>query len=168
MSRHRASPPHVTRPPAGFPSVRIGIVASRFNDEIVESLLRGCLETLEMAAVPEEGRILLRVPGAWELPWAVQALARRHRPDAVIALGAIIRGETDHYRHLARAVTDGLMTVGLNEQIPVILGVLTTDTWEQALERCGGRGGHKGVESADAALEMVGLRQQIQTDPSRT
>ncbi len=168
MSRRRASPPHVTRPAAGFLAARIGIVASRFNAEIVESLLRGCIETLKTAGLPEAGHLLLRVPGAWELPWAVQTLARRYHPDAVIVLGAIIRGETDHYRHLARAVTDGLMTVGLHENVPVILGLLTTDTWEQALERSGGKAGHKGVESADAALEMVGLRHQVQMDPSRT
>jgi 6,7-dimethyl-8-ribityllumazine synthase len=148
--------------------VRIGIVASRFNEGIVESLLGGCLGTLEVAGLKEERRILIRVPGAWELPWAAQALVRRYRPDAVIALGAVIRGETDHYRHLARAVTDGLMTVGLDENVPVILGLLTTDTWEQALERSGGKAGHKGIESAEAALVMMALREQVRSDSSRT
>jgi 6,7-dimethyl-8-ribityllumazine synthase len=162
MSRDQPSPVPVDRALCG--KLRIGIVASRFHAEIVDRLLAGCLDALDRAGLEASGRILIRVPGAWELPWAVQALAGSGNYDAVIALGAVIRGETDHHAHLARECLRGLMDVSLRSATPITLGVLTTDTVEAARERAGGRAGHQGVEAALAAVELAAMRHRLHED----
>lgn len=162
MSRHSAPPLPVDR--ARVARLQIGVVASRFNVEVVDRLVDGCLLALDQAGQESRCRTLIRVPGAWELPWAVQALAGSGTYDAIVALGAVIRGETDHYAHLARSCVQGLMDVNLRSATPVALGVLTTDTLEAARERAGGRRGNKGEEAAHAALEMAALRQRLHED----
>ncbi|MHB1543568.1 MAG: 6,7-dimethyl-8-ribityllumazine synthase [Gammaproteobacteria bacterium] len=159
MSRSTLSPAPIHRAVCG--TLRIGIVASRFHAEIVDRLVSGCLDALDQAGQDASCRTLIRVPGAWELPWMVQALAGSGTYDAIVALGAVIRGETDHYAHIARECIRGLMDVNLRGATPIALGVLTTDTVESARERVGGRAGHKGVEAAAAAIEMATLRRRL-------
>lgn len=138
-------------------SLRIVIVASRYNPEAVDGLVAGAEEALRRSAYREASCRTVRVPGAWELPWAVLHVARGRQADAVVALGAVIRGETDHHRHLARAVSDGLMRVMLETGIPVGFGLLTTDDEAQALARSGPET-NKGAEAMEAALALLDLR----------
>ncbi len=162
MSRASPQPDPANR--AVSRSLRIGIVASRFNGEIVDRLLDGCLDALDRAGQQASHRRLIRVPGAWELPWAVQALAGSGNYDAIVALGAVIRGETDHYAHIARECIRGLMDVNLRSATPVALGVLTTDTLAAARARVGGQGGHKGIDAAEAAIAMAAIRYRLHED----
>jgi 6,7-dimethyl-8-ribityllumazine synthase len=137
------------------PTARIAIVASRFNQFIVSQLVDGALDALQRAGVDTDEQLLAWVPGAYELPVAAQRLAKTGRYDAVIALGAVIRGGTPHFDYVAGECAAGLTRVGLDHDLPVIFGVLTTDTIEQALERAGTGEGNKGFDSAITALEMV-------------
>ncbi len=134
---------------------RFALVAARFNAQIVEPLLRGALEVLERCGARGEGIEVLHVPGAFELPLAALKLAQSARFDAVIALGAIIRGDTPHFDYVSSACAHGLMRVGLDTGLPVIFGVLTTDTLEQARDRAGGAQGNKGADAAMTAIEMA-------------
>jgi len=136
---------------------RIAIVASRFNWHVVEKLLDGCTKRLAELKVAGRRVEVHHVPGAFELPLAAKVLARTRRFDAVICLGAVIRGETPHFDYVAGEAARGIAAVALAEQIPVIFGVLTTNNERQALERCGGRHGHAGVRAAEAALEMIAM-----------
>ena len=138
---------------------RYAIAASRFNATIVEQLVAGALDTLRRNGVADEQITIVRVPGAWELPLTCQKLAVKH--DAVIALGAVIRGETPHFDYVAGECAKGLAKVGLDSGKPVIFGVLTTDTTDQAASRAGGKAGNKGAEAAAAAMEMLSLFAQI-------
>ncbi len=144
---------------------RIGIVVSRFNEIVTDQLLSGALEGLAEAGVPGDHLEVARVPGAWEIPGALRRFGYSGRFDALIALGAVIRGGTPHFDYVCRGVADGVADVGAETELPVIFGVLTTDTLEQALERAGGRGGtgssNKGSEAATAALEMIDLYRQM-------
>ncbi len=135
--------------------LRIGIVVSRFNLTVTERLLEGARRSLLRQGASEKRITVVFVPGCFELPVAAKKLGRWCRFDAILCLGALIRGETSHFDWIASAVSHGLIQVGLELEIPVIFGVLTTDTEKQALERAGGKSGHKGVEAVDAALEMV-------------
>ena len=135
--------------------VRVAIVASRFNDLIVERLVDGALEALVGHGVREADITVTWVPGAWELPVVAQRLAGTGAVDAVVALGAVIKGSTDHYTHVAGQCAAGLMRVQLESRLPVAFGVLTTETIEQCIERAGTKAGNKGVEAAMAALETV-------------
>lgn len=139
----------------------IGVIAARFNQAIVEELLRGCLARLSELGVNGPRVNVLRVPGAFELPLAAQALARSKRYAAVICLGAVVRGETPHFEYVAGQCAGGIAEVSLKEGVPVIFGVLTTNTEQQAWDRCGGKHGHAGQRSAEAALEMVVLLRRI-------
>lgn len=141
--------------------VRIGIVASRFNDLITRRLLAGAHDALVRHGVAENDIELLWVPGAVEIPLAAKLLAARGGVDAIIALGAVIRGATDHYHHVCSMVAGGVQRVSLDSEVPVIFGVLTTDTTEQAIERAGTKAGNKGFESAVAAIEMVSLLRKL-------
>jgi len=141
------------------PGKRYAIVASRFNATIVEQLVGGALDVLTRQGVPAEAITIVRVPGAWELPLAAQKLATKH--DAVIALGAVIRGDTPHFDYVAGECAKGLGKVGLDSGKPVIFGVLTTDTTEQAAARAGGKAGNKGAEAAMTAIEMLTLLGQL-------
>ena len=141
---------------------KYGIVVARFNSFIVESLLSGAIDALKRhGGVQEESIDVIRVPGAYELPLAAQAMAANGDYDAIIALGAVIRGSTPHFDFVANEATKGLASVGLSHELPVIFGVLTTDTIEQAVERAGTKAGNKGAEAALSALEMVSLLRKI-------
>ena len=136
---------------------RFGIVVSRFNAAIGERLLEGALETLARHGIEPEAIDVVKVPGAFEIPFATARVAASGRVDAVITLGAVVRGGTPHFEYVAGECARGVMQVGLEEDLPVIFGVLTVDNLAQALERVGGAEGHKGAEAAIAALEMVSL-----------
>jgi 6,7-dimethyl-8-ribityllumazine synthase len=139
----------------------IGIVVSRFNELVTKQLLEGALDTLQRTGVKMSTVKVVWVPGAFELPLAAQALANQPDVQGVIALGCVIRGATTHYDYVCSGTTSGLQTVALATQKPVVFGVLTTETLEQALERSGSKGGNKGSESALTVVEMIGLLKQI-------
>jgi len=141
--------------------LRIAIVAARFNEFIVDSLVRGAVDALLRHGASQKDITLVRVPGAWEMPWAVKKLASSRRYDAVIALGAVIRGATPHFDFVAGECAKGVAQAGLAGDVPVAFGVLTTDSIEQALERAGTKAGNKGAEAALSALEMVSLFKQL-------
>lgn len=141
--------------------VRVALVVSRFNEFITDRLLEGAEGCLERHGCAAATRTVVRVPGAWEIPQAAKKLADAAKHDAIVGLGALIRGETPHFDVLAAEVARGLGQVALESGIPVIFGVLTTDTVEQAIARSGGRSGNKGCEAALAALEMVQLYRHL-------
>jgi 6,7-dimethyl-8-ribityllumazine synthase len=136
---------------------RFALVASRFNSFVVESLIAGAVDTLRRHGVSDEQMTLVRAPGAFELPLVVQKVAASGQYDAIIALGAVIRGGTPHFEHVAGECTKGIAAVSLQTGLPVAFGVLTVDTIEQAIERAGTKAGNKGAEAALSALEMVSL-----------
>lgn len=140
---------------------RFTIVASRFNDFIVARLVEGAVDTLVRHGADRNAITIVRVPGAWEIPLAVKSVLDAGKTDAVIALGALIRGATAHFDCIVSEVTKGLGVLGLESGRPVAFGVLTTDTIEQAIERAGSKAGNKGSEAALAAIEMVSLRREI-------
>lgn len=140
---------------------RFALLASRFNEAIVERLIRGAVDVLRRHGVAAERIHLVKVPGAYELPVAARELARGGRYDALVALGAVIRGGTPHFDYVAGACTQGLSTVALQHGIPIGLGVLTVDSIEQAVERAGAKAGNKGADAALSALEMVSLMRRI-------
>jgi 6,7-dimethyl-8-ribityllumazine synthase len=142
-------------------TAKIAVVAARFNGSIVDELLAGCLRQLEALKVDSSRIVVHRVPGAFELPVAAKALARRKAFAAVICLGAVIRGDTPHFDYVAGECARGLQDVAISEGLPVLFGVLTTNTQEQALERIGGKHGHAGERAADAAVEMIALLSRI-------
>ena len=148
-------------------SVRIGLVASRFNQFIVDQLLAGAREGLSRRGVSAADTTLVWVPGAFELPLAAEHLARSGQFSAIIALGAVIRGGTPHFDYVAGECAAGLGRVALDHGIPVMFGVLTTDTIEQALERAGKDEGNKGFDVAIAALDTVEALQNLAQDLGR-
>ena len=133
------------------------IVAARFNDFIVESLVRGALDALKRHGASEQNIAVVRVPGAFELPLTARKLAQTKRYQAIIALGAVIKGATPHFDYVCGECASGLSKVGQETGIPVSFGVLTTDTIEQAIERAGTKAGNKGADAALVALEMANL-----------
>jgi 6,7-dimethyl-8-ribityllumazine synthase len=135
----------------------IAIVAARFNGKIVDELLAGCLSRLEQLGVARQQIEVHRVPGAFELPLAAQQLARTGRFVGAVCLGAVVRGETPHFDYVAGQCARGIAAVSLAENFPVIFGVLTTNTEQQAWDRCGGKHGHAGQRAAEAVVEMVGF-----------
>lgn len=141
-------------------NIKIAIVASRFNGDITHRLLKGAMERLAELGVEEGNFTVSWVPGAVEIPLAARQFARHQEYDAVICLGAVIRGETDHYEYVCRQVSDGCQRVALDCDLPIIFGVLTTKNEEQALARAGGAQGHKGRDAAEAAVEMVHFMRQ--------
>jgi len=138
---------------------RVALVASRFNDFVTGRLIQGAIDCLERHGCGEA--TVYRVPGAWEIPPVVSRLAAAGKHDAVIALGALIRGQTPHFDVLAAAVTRSLSQIQLDAEIPVIYGILTTDTVEQAIDRAGAKSGNKGWEAALSAVEMVDLYRRM-------
>ncbi len=142
---------------------KIGIVTARFNPEVTSLLREGALRKLGQRGVPAAQIVDVAVPGAFEIPLAAKALLQSGC-GAVIALGAVIRGETSHYDYVCNAAERGCSTLQLEFAKPVVFGVLTTDTDEQAMDRVGGRHGHKGEEAAEVALEMMDLLKKIKTD----
>lgn len=133
------------------------IVASRFNDWVVSRLVSGAVDALRRHGIKSSQIEVVQVPGAWEIPLACQAVAKRKQVDAVIALAAVVRGATPHFDYVAAEVSKGCAQVMLNHQKPVTFGVLTTDNLEQAVERAGAKHGNKGADAALAALETVNL-----------
>jgi len=143
------------------PPARFGIIASRFNAFIVENLVSGCVETLRRHGVPEHDITLVNVPGAWETPLIAKTMAGSAKFDAIIALGAIIRGATAHFEHIAAGCANGLADVSLGSSIPVVFGVLMVETVEQAIERAGGKAGNRGADAALTAIEMISLMRKL-------
>lgn len=142
-------------------SGRFALVASRFNREIVERLVTGARDGLAKHGIRDDAIDLAWVPGAFEIPLVAQRLAESRKYAAVICLGAVIRGETDHYDYVANGAANGIAQVALKTGLPIIFGVLTCNTEEQALDRAGGKEGNKGYDAAVAAIEMVNLLPQI-------
>jgi 6,7-dimethyl-8-ribityllumazine synthase len=140
----------------------IGIVISKFNDSVTSRLLSGAEETLHQLGTVAEQIQVVRVPGAFELPLAAKALATSQQVDAVICLGAVIRGETAHFEYICEHASRGIGNVSLETGIPVIFGVLTTNTVEQAMERSGTSERNKGADAARTAIEMISLLKQLQ------
>jgi len=141
--------------------LRFGIIVSRFNDFICDRLLGGALDALKRNGADEDAIDIFKVPGAFEIPLMAKKAAGSGRYDAVICLGAVIRGSTPHFDYVANEVSKGVATVSLETNIPVTFGVLTTDTLEQAIERAGSKAGNKGWDSALAAIEMANLLKEI-------
>lgn len=144
---------------------RFGIVVSRFNDFICDRLLSGALDVLMRNGAEESKVEIFKVPGAFEIPQAARKLVLAKKYDAVICLGAVIRGATPHFDYIAAEVSKGVAMIGLESVIPVTFGVLTTDTLEQAIERAGSKVGNKGWDAALAAIEMANLYQAMKTKP---
>jgi 6,7-dimethyl-8-ribityllumazine synthase len=141
--------------------VRFGIIASRFNEFIVDHLLSACLDTLQRQGVSTQDITIIKVPGARELPLVAKRMAVSGKFDALIALGAIIRGATAHFDYVATSCSSGLAEIATHHEIPVVFGVLTVDTIEQAIERSGTKAGNKGADAALTAIEMVSLMRKL-------
>ena len=139
----------------------VAVICARFNSFIVDHLEAGCLDMLDRSATKKPTITLVRVPGAFELPLVAQKLATSGKYDAVIALGAVIRGSTAHFEHVAGSCTRGLASAAMASGVPVVYGVLTTNTIEQAVERAGTKAGNKGAEAAVTAIEMISLLRQL-------
>ena len=133
------------------------IILSRFNDFIGSKLLDGAIDELKRHGISDDNIDIVKVPGAFEIPLAALKFAKTDRYNAIITLGAVIRGATSHYEHVSAELTKGIANVSLQTEVPVIFGVLTTDNIEQAIERAGTKAGNKGADAAKAAIEMAGL-----------
>jgi 6,7-dimethyl-8-ribityllumazine synthase len=144
-------------PPPG----RFGLVAARFNSLVVDPLIAGALDALRRHGVADDAIDVVRVPGSFEIPLVAQTLAASGRYAAVVCLGAVIKGDTDHYDHVAGQAAAGVARAALETGVPVIFGVLTCDTLEQSLDRAGGKAGNKGADAALAAIEMVNLLRRL-------
>jgi 6,7-dimethyl-8-ribityllumazine synthase len=155
---------NVLKPDVNAGKRRVAIVVARYNESITAKLLDGAVETLTQAGVPDDQIDVAWVPGAWEIPLAASEFIRcsgDEMYDAVICLGAVIRGETTHDQHINRQVSLALGQMGLEHRLPVLFGILTCNSLEQAIHRSGGNVGNKGAECASAALEMMGFVAQI-------
>jgi 6,7-dimethyl-8-ribityllumazine synthase len=141
--------------------LRFGVVAARFNEFVVEPLIRGALDALRRHGVGDKQIDLVRVPGAFDIPVAARKMALSHRYDALIALGAVIRGQTPHFDYVAGECAGGIARIALESGVPIAFGVLTTDTGEQALDRAGGKAGNKGADAALVAVEMANLLRRL-------
>jgi 6,7-dimethyl-8-ribityllumazine synthase len=141
--------------------LRFAIVAARFNSFITDRLLAGCLDALRRSGGRSENIELVKVPGSWEMPIVVRELARQKRFDAIICLGAVIRGETPHFDYVAGQAAAGLAQIAADTGVPVAFGVLTTNTVEQAVDRAGAKSGNKGFDAAMTAIEMASLLRKI-------
>lgn len=152
------------RPTERRANAHVAVVAARFNQRVTDRLLSGAVTALQDAGATHE---TFRVPGSFELPAAARLLASAGRFDAIVPLGCLIRGDTPHFQVLADAVAGGLMRLSIEERVPIVFGVLTCDTLAQALDRAGGAEGDKGAEAAQAALELLALRQSLSPRRSR-
>lgn len=144
--------------------LQIAIVVSEWNSSITEGLLKGAIQELRKAGCPDENIMVKRVPGAFELTLGCQFICEHTDVDAVVALGCIIKGETPHFDFIAMGVTNGINAVAMEYNTPIAFGVLTTDTLEQAKDRCGGKHGNKGNEAAAAAVKMAILKDAIENE----
>ena len=143
--------------------LRFAFVAARFNDFIVEPLIRGALDALKRHGATEKQIEIVRVPGAFDIPIVARKLALSRRYDALIALGAVVRGQTPHFDYVAGECASGLARIALETGVPMAFGVLTTDTMEQAVDRAGGKAGNKGADAALAAVEMANLLRRLES-----
>lgn len=141
--------------------IKVGIVAARFNEFITSKLVGGALDGLKRENVKDEDIVVAWVPGAFEIPLIASKMAKSRKYDAIICVGAVIRGSTSHYDYVCSEVSKGIAQVSLANDLPVMFGVLTTDTIEQAIERAGTKAGNKGFECAQGAIEMVNLIREI-------
>jgi len=141
--------------------LRFGIIAARFNDFVVEPLIRGALDALKRHGVGEKQVDLVRVPGAFDIPIVARKMALSNRYDALVALGAVIRGQTPHFDYVAGECAGGVARIALESGVPIAFGVLTTDTAEQAVDRAGGKAGNKGADAALVAVEMANLLRRL-------
>jgi 6,7-dimethyl-8-ribityllumazine synthase len=148
--------------------LKFAIVVARFNAFITDRLLAGAMDALTRSGADATNVEVVRVPGSWELPLTVQALAKQKRHAAIIALGAVVRGETPHFDYVAGQAASGLASVPLETGIPVAFGVLTTNTLEQAIDRAGGKGGNKGFDAAMTAIEMARVLASLKAPASTT
>ena len=146
--------------------LRFAIVVSRFNSFITERLISGALDALHRSGASDDNIELVRVPGSWEMPVTVSALLEQERHDAIICLGAVIRGETPHFDYVAGEAAKGLAQTSLASGVPVAFGVLTTNTLDQAIDRAGAKGGNKGFEAAMTAIEMANLLRDLRAQAS--
>ena len=142
--------------------LRFGIIAARFNDFVVEPLIRGALDALKRHGVGEKQIELVRVPGAFDIPIVARKMALSNRYDALIALGAVIRGQTPHFDYVAGECAGGVARIALESGVPIAFGVLTTDTAEQAVDRAGGKAGNKGADAALVAVEMANVLRRLE------
>ncbi len=142
-------------------NVRIGIVVSEWNKDITKLLLKGALDVLKTCSVIRKNIIVEWVSGSYELPLSAQFMIMSHKIDAVICLGVVIQGETRHFDYICQSVSQNIAHVGMKHNIPVIFGVLTTDNYQQAVERAGGKHGNKGAEAAVAAIKMIALKEKL-------
>ena len=142
--------------------LRFAFVAARFNDFVVEPLIRGALDALKRHGSSEKQIEIVRVPGAFDIPIVARKLALSRRYDALIALGAVVRGQTPHFDYVAGECASGLARIALESGVPIAFGVLTTDTMEQAVDRAGGKAGNKGADAALAAIEMANLLRRLE------
>jgi 6,7-dimethyl-8-ribityllumazine synthase len=140
---------------------RFGVVVSRFNDFITSKLVEGAMDALKRHGAKDDMISLVKVPGAFEIPLAAKKMAESGQYDAVICLGAVIRGSTPHFEYVAAEVSKGIASVALETKVPVTFGVLTTDSLEQAIERAGAKSGNKGWDAAMAAMEMANLFKEL-------
>jgi len=141
--------------------LKIGIVAARFNDFITSRLVEGALDGLQRHGVADNDIDILKVPGAYEIPLAAKMLAQSKKYNVIICLGAVIRGGTPHFEYVSAEVSKGVASVSMETELPVIFGVLTTDTIEQAIERAGAKSGNKGWDAALSAIEMANVMKQM-------
>ena len=142
--------------------MRVGIVAARFNEFIVDQLLKGAVDALRRHGANPRDLTVVRVPGAWEMPLVVKRMAAQRRFDGILALGAVIRGATPHFDYVAGECAKGLGQASLGHDVPIAFGVLTTDTIEQAIERAGTKAGNKGAEAAASLIETIDLLRQLE------
>ncbi len=143
--------------------LRFAFVAARFNDFVVEPLIRGAIDALKRHGAAEKQIEIVRVPGAFDMPLIVRKLALSRRYDALITLGAVVRGQTPHFDYVAGECASGIARIALESGVPISFGVLTTDTMEQAVDRAGGKAGNKGADAAMAAIEMANLLRRLDT-----
>jgi len=155
--------PNIIKPASDVPNTRFAIVVAEWNKSITQKLLDGAVETFSQAGVADDAIDVAWVPGAWEIPVVAQRLADTCRYGAIVTLGAVIKGDTTHDHWINQGVTDSLMRVATEHSLPVLFGLLTCNTMEQAIHRSGGDVGNKGAECAEAALHMVGLLRALPT-----
>ena len=141
--------------------LKVAVVVARFNDFITSRLLEGAISALSQYGVADNDVTVVSVPGSFEVPFVAKRLAAANKHDAVVCLGAVIRGETDHYEHVAGEAAKGIAAAGMASGLPVIFGILTTDTVEQAINRAGGKSGNHGYSAAVTAIEMANLARAI-------
>jgi len=159
--------PHLIESGLRADGKKFGIIASRFNDFITERLVGGALDALIRSGASDSDITLMKVPGAFEIPLAAKKMVGTGKYDAVICLGAVIRGATSHYDYVCAEVSKGIASVSLDTGVPVIFGILTTETIEQAIERAGTKAGNKGFDSALAAIEMANLMSDISSSDKK-